>query len=111
MQYPLLTAKHWHISPTTSTPYLTAHMRTTPNIGKYSGGNVPEGSRLGLEQYKNLADKKLREKRAQLDAVDQLAPIAKELDCTLAQVRRKEEVLLRAVVHGVCCSLTVVQAY
>lgn len=54
--------------------------------GKYSGGDVPAGSRFSLEQYKGLADKKLKEKQAQLEAVDKLAPIAKELDCTLAQV-------------------------
>lgn len=100
--------------------------------GKYSGGEVPAGSRFALEQYKGLADKKLKEKKvtcgawhgegggsirssgggaaarkqqharaartlpnhalcccdsqAQLDAVDKLAPIAKELDCSLAQV-------------------------
>lgn len=54
--------------------------------GKYSGGDVPAGSRFSLEQYKGLADKKLKEKQAQLHAVDELAPIAKELDCTLAQL-------------------------
>lgn len=54
--------------------------------GKYSGGNVPPGSRLALEQYKHLADKKLREKREQLDAVDRLGPIAKDLDCSLVQL-------------------------
>jgi hypothetical protein len=57
-----------------------------PVPGKYSGGDVPPGSRFALETYKGLADKKLKERRAQLDAVDKLAPIAKELDCSLAQV-------------------------
>lgn len=33
-----------------------------------------------------LADKKLVEKRAQVDAVDKLKPIADELGCTLAQL-------------------------
>lgn len=31
--------------------------------GKYSGGEVPAGSRFALEQYKGLADKKLKEKK------------------------------------------------
>eukprot|EP00775_Hariotina_reticulata_P011048 gene11048-11203_t len=54
--------------------------------GKYSGGDIPQGSRFALEQYKSLADKKLIEKRAQLDAVDLLKPIADELGCSLAQL-------------------------
>eukprot|EP00878_Enallax_costatus_P005227 GHUV01005493.1.p1 GENE.GHUV01005493.1~~GHUV01005493.1.p1 ORF type:complete len:287 (+),score=79.61 GHUV01005493.1:338-1198(+) len=54
--------------------------------GKYSGGEVPPGSRFSLEEYKSLADKKLVEKRAQLEAVDKLKPIADELGCSLAQL-------------------------
>jgi hypothetical protein len=104
---------------------------------------VPAGSRFALEQYKGLADKKLKEKKvnpdeakawehegesicssggwkqqqlraqckdkprfalrcvvlfsqAQLDAVDQLAPIAKELDCSLAQVCVRRSLLVEA---------------
>jgi aryl-alcohol dehydrogenase-like predicted oxidoreductase len=33
-----------------------------------------------------LADKKLVERRAQLEAVDKLKPIAEQLGCTLAQL-------------------------
>jgi aryl-alcohol dehydrogenase-like predicted oxidoreductase len=33
-----------------------------------------------------LADKQLKERRAQLEAVDQLKPIADQLGCTLAQL-------------------------
>lgn len=54
--------------------------------GKYSGGNMPEGTRFQLERYKHLADQKLKEKRHQLEMVDQLKPIADELGCTLAQL-------------------------
>lgn len=54
--------------------------------GKYSGGVVPEGSRLSLESYKWLAEKKLVEKRDQIEKVDQLKPIADALGCTLAQL-------------------------
>jgi voltage-dependent potassium channel beta subunit len=54
--------------------------------GKYSGGDIPEGSRFALQDYKWLAEKKLVEKRAQLEAVDKLKPIADELSCSLAQL-------------------------
>eukprot|EP00963_Diacronema_lutheri_P003528 scaffold285_cov330-Pavlova_lutheri.AAC.46 len=54
--------------------------------GKYSGGVVPEGSRLSLESYKWLAEKKLVEKRDQIEKVDQLKPIAEALGCSLAQL-------------------------
>lgn len=40
----------------------------------------------GIRVVQNLAQEKLVEKRAQLEAVDALAPIARELNCTLAQV-------------------------
>ncbi len=52
---------------------------------------------MTLDRYKHLADKKLGEKRGQLDAVDALRPIAEELGCTLAQVR------LHACHAGCCC--------
>lgn len=54
--------------------------------GKYLGGQVPEGSRLALEQYKGLADRKLNEKKHQLDAVAGLLPVSAELGCSLAQL-------------------------
>ena len=47
---------------------------------------VPCRSRFTLESYKGLADKKLKEKRHQVDLVDHLRPIAATLDCTLAQL-------------------------
>ncbi|KAL4420259.1 hypothetical protein ABPG77_003438 [Micractinium sp. CCAP 211/92] len=54
--------------------------------GKYSGGNMPEGTRFQLEKYKHLADQKLVQKKHQIEMVDQLKPIADELGCTLAQL-------------------------
>ncbi|PSC71002.1 putative voltage-gated potassium channel subunit beta [Micractinium conductrix] len=67
--------------------------------GKYSGGAMPEGTRMQLERYKasgraeahscntqHLAQKELVEKRHQLDLVDRLKPIAEELGCSLAQL-------------------------
>ncbi|KAF6252375.1 NADP-dependent oxidoreductase domain-containing protein [Scenedesmus sp. NREL 46B-D3] len=54
--------------------------------GKYSGGQVPEGSRFALTEHKEMAQKKLIEKRAQVEAVDKLKPIADQLGCTLAQL-------------------------
>lgn len=54
--------------------------------GKYSGGDVPAGSRFTVENYKGLRDRWLHEKRHQLEAVDGLAPIARELGCSLAQL-------------------------
>eukprot|EP01024_Parvocaulis_polyphysoides_P009292 TRINITY_DN12884_c0_g1_i2.p5 TRINITY_DN12884_c0_g1~~TRINITY_DN12884_c0_g1_i2.p5 ORF type:complete len:155 (-),score=23.30 TRINITY_DN12884_c0_g1_i2:364-828(-) len=54
--------------------------------GKYSGGVVPDGSRLSLDKYKGLKDRKLVEKNWQLQVVDNLRPVANELGCTLAQL-------------------------
>jgi voltage-dependent potassium channel beta subunit len=51
--------------------------------GKYKDG-IPEGSRAALEGYEWLADR-LTE-RATLDKVENLRPIAAELDCSLAQL-------------------------
>eukprot|EP00879_Flechtneria_rotunda_P002641 GHRR01002844.1.p1 GENE.GHRR01002844.1~~GHRR01002844.1.p1 ORF type:complete len:217 (+),score=72.75 GHRR01002844.1:837-1487(+) len=53
--------------------------------GKYSGGNIPKDSRFALEQYKGMGEKALA-KRKQIEAVDQLKPIADELGCSLAQL-------------------------
>jgi voltage-dependent potassium channel beta subunit len=54
--------------------------------GKYSGGVVPPGSRLSLEQYDFLAKAKLGSGADswQLEAADALAPIAEELGCSRA---------------------------
>ncbi|GMH32412.1 hypothetical protein BSKO_00246 [Bryopsis sp. KO-2023] len=54
--------------------------------GKYSGGTVPEGSRLAMSNFQGMREKKLVERRSQVDKVDQLKPIADELDCSLAQL-------------------------
>eukprot|EP00877_Chromochloris_zofingiensis_P001264 jgi/Chrzof1/11138/Cz05g25090.t1 len=54
--------------------------------GKYSKGQIPEGSRLTVEQYKGLRDRVLNEKQHQLEIVDNLKPVADELGCTLAQL-------------------------
>ncbi|KAL6759766.1 putative potassium channel beta [Haematococcus lacustris] len=54
--------------------------------GKYSGGTAPPGSRLALEQYKGLAQKKLVENREAIEKTDQLKPLAAELGCSLAQL-------------------------
>lgn len=54
--------------------------------GKYSGANIPTDSRLALDSYKGLADRKLVEKRQQVDLTDALRPVAQELDCSLAQL-------------------------
>lgn len=43
-------------------------------------------SPLNRPSLQHLAEKKLVEKRHQLEQVDQLKPIAEELGCTLAQV-------------------------
>ena len=54
--------------------------------GKYSGARAPEGSRLALKAYSNLARIKLVEKRAEIDKADLLKPVAQGLGCTLAQL-------------------------
>lgn len=51
--------------------------------GKYDQG-VPDGSRLGLKQYDWLKDKLVTKEN--LERVKRLAPIAKELGCTRAQL-------------------------
>ncbi|GBF90935.1 voltage-gated potassium channel subunit beta-like [Raphidocelis subcapitata] len=54
--------------------------------GKYSGGDVPAGSRFTVENYAGLRDRWLTEKKHQLEGVDRLVPIASELGCSLAQL-------------------------
>ncbi|HUU98084.1 MAG TPA: aldo/keto reductase [Phycisphaerae bacterium] len=54
--------------------------------GKYNDG-VPEESRLALEDYKWLRDQVLDEEgHRRIEKVRRLAPIAKELGCSLAQL-------------------------
>eukprot|EP00271_Cylindrocystis_brebissonii_P002921 TRINITY_DN13674_c0_g1_i1.p1 TRINITY_DN13674_c0_g1~~TRINITY_DN13674_c0_g1_i1.p1 ORF type:complete len:329 (+),score=68.01 TRINITY_DN13674_c0_g1_i1:222-1208(+) len=52
--------------------------------GKYTKENIPEGSRLGLANYKHLAGRKLVDEV--LDKIQAMRPIADELECTLAQL-------------------------
>lgn len=52
--------------------------------GKYSRGDIPVGSRFGVERYKFIADRWLREDA--LTAAAGLGPIANELGATPAQV-------------------------
>ncbi|KAL6771520.1 hypothetical protein ACKKBG_A26695 [Auxenochlorella protothecoides x Auxenochlorella symbiontica] len=54
--------------------------------GKYSGGNVPEGSRLSVEKFAWLRKGIMEGKRAQIDAVDKLKPIAERMGATPAQL-------------------------
>ena len=50
--------------------------------GKYSGGAVPEGSRMSLKDYAWLKERTTQERLA---AVDKLQPIADEIGCSLSQ--------------------------
>ncbi|XP_024397348.1 probable voltage-gated potassium channel subunit beta [Physcomitrium patens] len=52
--------------------------------GKYMNGDIPEGSRFALDNYKHLATKSLVAET--LEKVEALKPIAKELDASLAQL-------------------------
>ncbi|CAM6020112.1 unnamed protein product [Sphagnum balticum] len=52
--------------------------------GKYSKGNIPEGSRFALENYKNLATRSLVDDI--LNKVEGLRPIAKELSVPMSQL-------------------------
>lgn len=54
--------------------------------GKYSGGQVPDGSRLSQDRFKDLANKKLVERRHQVEKVDKLRLLANEIGCTLPQL-------------------------
>jgi aryl-alcohol dehydrogenase-like predicted oxidoreductase len=51
--------------------------------GKYNDG-VPKGARLGLQGFDWLADRWLEKEK--IDKVKKLASVAKELNCTLAQM-------------------------
>ena len=53
--------------------------------GTYSGGTVPDGSRLSLKEYQWLKDIKLG-KMDQIEKTDKLKPIAAKLGCSLAQL-------------------------
>ena len=55
--------------------------------GKYSGLAVPEGSRLGLASYAFLHASKIAGDEAwQVAAADELAPIAADVGCSMAQL-------------------------
>ncbi|EME25908.1 Probable voltage-gated potassium channel subunit beta [Galdieria sulphuraria] len=54
--------------------------------GKYSGKNIPQGSRLSLSKYSSLRQRVFNERAWQLEITDSLKPIAEELGCTLAQL-------------------------
>jgi voltage-dependent potassium channel beta subunit len=52
--------------------------------GKYSKGNIPEGSRFALENYKSLANRSLVDDI--LSKVEKLRPIAAELNVPMSQL-------------------------
>jgi aryl-alcohol dehydrogenase-like predicted oxidoreductase len=55
--------------------------------GKYSGGKVPEGSRMAVASYSRLKAAKLDGDDAwQVDAADALKPLAHLVGCTLPQL-------------------------
>jgi voltage-dependent potassium channel beta subunit len=55
--------------------------------GKYAEGKAPKDSRAALEGYEWLAERLVGEKaRADAERVMRLAPIAQDLDCSLAQL-------------------------
>lgn len=54
--------------------------------GKYSGGKIPEGSRMALESYDWLRKKKMEQDRWQIELADKLKPVAEELGCSQAQL-------------------------
>ena len=54
--------------------------------GKYSGKVIPEGSRFSIANYQFLVTDKFGSNAWQVDAADELVAIAKELDCTSAQL-------------------------
>ena len=54
--------------------------------GKYSGGKVPEGSRLSMSKYSWLEKAVLQKRKEQVDVVDKLQPVADKLGCSLAQL-------------------------
>jgi voltage-dependent potassium channel beta subunit len=54
--------------------------------GKYSGKQLPEGSRLTLPGYKFLLDRKFGDADWQIGAADEVVAIAKGLGCSAAQL-------------------------
>jgi voltage-dependent potassium channel beta subunit len=54
--------------------------------GKYKGGVIPEGARLGIPAYGFLKDAKMGSDSYQLEKAEVLRPIAEKLGCTLAQM-------------------------
>ena len=56
--------------------------------GKYSGGTLPEGSRYTVEAFSWMKERQLDSElgQARIRHADVLAGVAKDLDCTLAQL-------------------------
>lgn len=54
--------------------------------GKYAQKQIPEGSRLTIANYKFLLDDKFGPSAWQIDATEELRPIAAELGCSLPQL-------------------------
>jgi aryl-alcohol dehydrogenase-like predicted oxidoreductase len=54
--------------------------------GKYSGFVLPPGSRLALDAYAWLRDRKFQDQRTQVEKTDLLVPLAARLGCSLAQL-------------------------
>jgi len=62
--------------------------------GKYSGGNIPEGSRFGFDKMSMLKNSffsgkgnlEIKDPNVVLQKVDDLKPIATEIGCTLSQL-------------------------
>eukprot|EP00871_Galdieria_phlegrea_P000820 jgi/Galph1/1739/GphlegSOOS_G397.1 len=54
--------------------------------GKYSGKQIPQGSRLSLSKYSSLQQRVFNERAWQLEITDALKPIAKEIGCSMAQL-------------------------
>eukprot|EP00127_Corallochytrium_limacisporum_P002227 Clim_evm15s109 gene=Clim_evmTU15s109 len=53
---------------------------------KYSGGKVPEGTRLSLDNYSWLKDRILNQRMGDIEKADALKPIAEKVGCSVAQL-------------------------
>ena len=74
-------ADGWRLGLTTWSPLYSGVLS-----GKYSGGRVPEDSRLAMERYSFLKERAFADSGRVLDAVDRLTPIAEQLGCSLSQL-------------------------
>jgi len=73
--------ERWGLGLTTWSPLASGILS-----GKYSGGVIPEGARLGLKDYAWLKDIKMNKNAWQFEKADLLKPIAAELGCTMSQL-------------------------